>query len=161
MEESQARNFDQWQVLGTKLWPNPSGWDTRDTHRKEVDWMKDWLQQRVTWMDAQSSMPPELNQQGGKVAAGFQPTIASTDGGQVYFTTDGSDPRQRGGAVASTAKAHPDESVILPGAVATVRTRSLNNGVWSALNEAIFIVEGAIATSSNLKLTEIHYHPAI
>ena len=40
MEESQARNFDQWQVLGTKLWPNPSGWDTRDTHRKEVDWMK-------------------------------------------------------------------------------------------------------------------------
>ncbi|MDE0819742.1 MAG: CotH kinase family protein [Opitutales bacterium] len=161
MEESQARNFDKWQVLGTKLWPNPWGWDTRDTHRKEVDWMKDWLQKRVTWMDAQSSPPPLLNQQGGKVADGFQPTVTPTDGGQVYFTTDGSDPRMRGGAVASTAKAHPDESVILPGAVATVRTRSLNNGVWSALNEAIFIVEGAIATSSNLKLTEIHYHPAI
>ena len=161
MEESQARNFDKWQVLGTKLWPNPSGWDTRDTHRKEVDWMKDWLQQRITWMDAQSSTPPVLNQQGGQVADGFQPSITPIDGGQVYFTTDGSDPRQRGGTVAPTAKAHPDVSVALPGAVATVRARSLNNGVWSALNEAIFIIEGAIATSDNLELTEIHYHPSI
>ena len=160
LEESQQRNFEYWKILGTRVWPNPAGWDTRDTHRKEVDWMKDWLVARVAWIDAQHPAPPSFSQQGGKVVEGFSLNITPAVGGQVYFTTDGTDPRQPGGAVASTAKAYPSESVVLPGAVVTVNARVLKEGSWTALNEATFIVEGAIASADNLKLTEIHYHPS-
>jgi hypothetical protein len=38
-----------------------------------------------------------------------------------------------------------------------VKSRSLSNGLWSALNEAVFAV-GPVA--QNLRISEIHYHPA-
>jgi len=49
-----------------------------------------------------SVAPPVFNQHGGEVASGFE-LLMSEGGGDVYFTTDGSDPRLPGGAVSSTA----------------------------------------------------------
>jgi len=40
----------------------------------------------------------------------------------------------------------------------TVRVRALNNGEWSALDEALFVV-GEAASHSNLAVTEIFYNP--
>jgi hypothetical protein len=40
-----------------------------------------------------------------------------------------------------------------------VKARVFHNGAWSALNEAEFLV-GVPASSENLRITEIHYHPA-
>ena len=120
LAEPQARNFQTWQVLGTRLWPNPTGWENRDTHQKEVDYIKDWLQLRTAWMDSQHGAPPSFSQQGGKVAEGFDLAITtSEEDAVIYFTTDGSDPRQRGGAVSASAKVHPTEKVILPSAVSS------------------------------------------
>jgi hypothetical protein len=42
---------------------------------------------------------------------------------------------------------------------AVVKSRVLQNGVWSALNEAEFVV-GTPANASNLRISELHYHPA-
>ncbi len=42
----------------------------------------------------------------------------------------------------------------------TVRARSLEGGEWSGLNEATFLT-GTPATSSNLVISEIHYHPSL
>jgi hypothetical protein len=42
---------------------------------------------------------------------------------------------------------------------AVVKSRVLENGVWSALNEAEFMV-GTPANASNLRISELHYHPA-
>jgi hypothetical protein len=41
---------------------------------------------------------------------------------------------------------------------AYVKARAMNNGEWSALTEAIFTLPSDI---SNLKITEIHYHPSV
>ncbi len=97
-----TRNFDKWNILGTYVWPNASGSGSRTTHQAEVDWMKNWLTQRLTWMETQSrgtsglARPPTFNQYGGEVNAGFDLTMAEPNGwggAEIYYTLDGSDPR--------------------------------------------------------------------
>lgn len=84
--------------------------------------------------------------------------------GDIYFTLDGSDPREFGGGI------NPEAGMLTGGSTLTtpeitmtetglVRARALNNGEWSALVEAPFIV-GTPASSANLAVTEIHYNPS-
>lgn len=42
------RNFDRWNVLGNYLWPN---YRVFDTHAEEINYLKDWLEDRLEWMD--------------------------------------------------------------------------------------------------------------
>ena len=97
-----TRNFDEWDILGTNVWPNPDGWDDRTTHEDEVDWMKNWLEERLDWMETQSrgtdglAEPPVFSQFGGEVANGFQLAMTESNGwggAQIYYTLDGQDPR--------------------------------------------------------------------
>lgn len=93
LDESQARNFARWPILGRYVWPN---WYIANTYRQEIDWMKGWLTERLAWMDDRiavefAAAPPAFNQQGGHVETGF---ILAMDGpGTIYYTLDGSDPR--------------------------------------------------------------------
>ncbi|MFN4145105.1 MAG: CotH kinase family protein [Runella sp.] len=48
LQEAQARNFARWPSLGQYVWPN-RWWG--NTHREEVNYLKDWIQQRLSWMD--------------------------------------------------------------------------------------------------------------
>jgi hypothetical protein len=41
----------------------------------------------------------------------------------------------------------------------TLKARALDGGQWSALNEALFIVDAEIASPANLAITEINYRP--
>jgi len=49
LSEAQVRNFERWQVLGTYVWPNDY---VGQTYEEEVDFLKNWLTQRLDWMDA-------------------------------------------------------------------------------------------------------------
>jgi hypothetical protein len=48
LNESQARNFQRWQVLGRYIWPN---FFVGQTYRAEVDWLKNWITMRLIWLD--------------------------------------------------------------------------------------------------------------
>jgi hypothetical protein len=49
LDEAQTRNFEKWPILGTYVWPNAFiGY----TYQEEIDYMKDWLLDRVEWMDS-------------------------------------------------------------------------------------------------------------
>jgi hypothetical protein len=48
-DEATGRNFTQWPVLGVKIWPN---FYVGNTYQQEVDWLKDWVRQRTSWLDA-------------------------------------------------------------------------------------------------------------
>lgn len=48
--ESQARNFDRWRILGTKVWPN---YYAGQTYAEELNFLKNWLRQRLAWLDQQ------------------------------------------------------------------------------------------------------------
>jgi hypothetical protein len=94
--EAHVRNFDRWSILGSYIWPN---WFIAQTYQEEIDWMKGWLEDRLTWMDTQigtefAAAAPLFSQQGGEFSAGD--TLSMTGLGRspiIYYTLDGSDPR--------------------------------------------------------------------
>jgi hypothetical protein len=97
---------------------------------------------------------PEFNQHGGRVAPGFNLTIAAS-AGVIYFTTNGIDPRVSGsGAVSPSAQAY--SAALTLNTTLTVKARALSGGTWSALNEAAFTV-GELGVP--LRVTEIMYNP--
>lgn len=49
LSEAQGRNFTLWPILGTYVWPNPGPLPT--THLGEVAKMKNWLNERLEWLD--------------------------------------------------------------------------------------------------------------
>jgi hypothetical protein len=48
LSNAQERNFYRYPVLGSYLWPN---YFVGDTYEEEIDFLKDWITQRVQWMD--------------------------------------------------------------------------------------------------------------
>ena len=108
------RNFQKWRILGNHLWPNAQSWTppaplpgsdrnlagarNRRAYRDETDWMKGWLTARLAWIDDQSDNPPVFSQDGGVISPGTNLSITNPNagGGQIYYTTDGSDPRLPG-----------------------------------------------------------------
>jgi chitodextrinase len=48
LDESQKRNFERWPILGQYVWPN---YYIGTTYKSEVTWMKNWITNRMLWMD--------------------------------------------------------------------------------------------------------------
>ncbi len=81
-------------------------------------------------------------------------TLTNEGYGEIYYTTDGTDPRLPGGEI--------NTSILYSAPIpltktSMIKSRTYNNGKWSALNEAVFTV-GLI--SESLRITEIMFHPA-
>jgi hypothetical protein len=120
LQESQARNFERWPILGSAINPN---WFAGDTYAEEVNWMKDWIVKRLAWIDRQFLQPPTVTSaEGGKLAL-------TTPQGKVHYTLDGSDPRAPGGAVFASALAY-DTPIAVPKGQ-TLFARVLHNNRWS------------------------------
>jgi len=92
-------------------------------------------------------------QHGGTILPGDSLTI-DAPAGTIYYTTNGTDPRELYGAISPEAVAYSG-AVTLAGST-HLKARVYDNGEWSALNEATFYVDLA----PNIRITEIMYHPA-
>ena len=68
LEEAQTRNFEKWPILGQYVWPNAF---IGNTYQEEIDFIKDWLLDRIEWMDSMIDQPStiedETKQQQGKL----------------------------------------------------------------------------------------------
>ena len=137
LAEAQARNFKRWPYLGSQVWQNPAGYRSRNTHRKEVDWLKRWLTKRLAWMDEQFTPPPTISLASGQVTAGQSISLTAHSGAaKIYLSMDGSDPRQTSGTPATNATAaSPNHQMTLKQS-SQVRARALVNGQWGALASA-------------------------
>ncbi|MBN2029152.1 CotH kinase family protein [bacterium] len=54
LNEAQARNFEIWAppgVFGGGFWPVPVIFYTFSTYQDEIDYLKEWIQNRLNWMD--------------------------------------------------------------------------------------------------------------
>jgi len=49
LSESQARNFNRWQILGKGVWPNPEPYSK--THDEEINKLKNWFFARTEWIE--------------------------------------------------------------------------------------------------------------
>ncbi len=135
-----------------------------DDWRRERDWiLGSYLVQRsdvvLQQFRAAGLYPavgaPFFSSSGGFVAPDAQLTITQTNaGGILYYTTDGSDPRQIGGSVASVARLYTAPVPIGGNAVILARVRVGTN--WSALVRASFTTA---AYFKDLAITEIMYNP--
>ncbi|MCH6257721.1 lamin tail domain-containing protein [Puniceicoccaceae bacterium K14] len=80
---------------------------------------------------------PVLSTNSATVEAGSTISISSPDGGSIYYTTDGSDPRLSGsGNPSPNAQIYGDELII--NNTQTLRARVLSGGEWSPIIEATY-----------------------
>ncbi len=112
---------------------------------------------------------PVFSRPGGWVSAGTPISLRSRhaagifvpNGGVIYFTVNGPDPRRWDGSLDPMSSAVPFGPFTLDKTGAkTFRARLLRDEVWSALSEVVFHVGYLPAASNNLVLSELHYHPA-
>ena len=102
IREAQERSFAKW----TSARPNGGTYADRGLRgwEAEISHLKGWMKTRVEWIDDQLSTysPPEFSQEGGIVNQGIELSMISQNA-QVYYTTDGTDPRLEGGIVSPKA----------------------------------------------------------
>ncbi len=140
----------------------------RVSYSNEVSLLKSWLGRRIHFMDTNFLAAPTFRvvaRDGGSDAVFFGPS-----GATLYYTTDGSDPRAPGGAVASTARSYAGPIPI--GLTGAIRARSHNaahrnltgadnppiSSPWSGLVEVRLatLPESAVRV---LQFSELHAHP--
>ncbi|NCF85313.1 MAG: hypothetical protein GWQ08_07240 [Verrucomicrobiaceae bacterium] len=87
-------------------------------------------------------------------------TLFNTQDGDIYYTLDGTDPKAPDGSVSPTAISYQrNGSGDALAGTARVRVRLTHESQWSPVNEATFVVGGSVASSENLVISEIMYHP--
>ena len=108
--------------------------------------------------------PPMFSQFGGTVAPGFSLSMTSSVAvtGQtttIYYTLTGSDPRVAGGGISSSSLTYT--GAVTLSQLTTVKARARNNSTaeWSPLTQATFAPAAVPASSNNLVIAELMYHP--
>jgi hypothetical protein len=92
-----------------------------------------------------------------QVESGFKLTLQNPNAsGRIYYTIDGTDPRQMDGIPSNLALTATDTGFVEILQTARVKARILNGDTWSPLHEITVSVPDDL---SGLKVTEIHYHP--
>jgi hypothetical protein len=148
LSESQVRNYQKWQILGTYVWPNQF---IGQTYQEEIDFMTGWLQSRLDWWDSNYVASPSFNQYGGPISPGFALSMAAP-AGTIRYTLDGSDPRLRGGGISANSLAY-SQPITLSGNT-RVFARAKTTAGWSGATDFTFVV-----TTPSLVITEVMYHP--
>ena len=143
---------DQVAEISTGLADAQTGLSAR-SWTSRTNSMKSWLQSRANWIDSNFLSPPSFSSSGGIVSNGFQLTITNTTGqsGTIYHSLDGSDPIDS--LTAYSGPVAPTQSSEIAARVLTT------SGTWSAIRRATFVV-GVPASSSNLIVSELNYHPS-
>ena len=72
--ESQVRNFQRWPLLGEWIWPN---YYWGNTYQEEIDWFKNWTEQRLSWLDANIPRVGALANETADCASVTKPTVTS------------------------------------------------------------------------------------
>jgi len=104
-----------------------------------------------------------VRQHGGAFAANAALSLSNPNsGGTLYYTLDGSDPRlpaalDEGGMAAVNPSAQIYTDALTLSQNTWVRARVQEDGVWSALSEAVFVPDDL---SDRVRITEIMFHPA-
>jgi hypothetical protein len=122
LDEAQKRNFERWPILGLSVNPNTF---VGQSYEEEVRWMKDWISNRLDWIEKQFVAAAVVELKTNPATA-----VLKASSGKVYYTVDGSDPRASGGAVASSAKLF--ESPISCSDETRLFARVLEGNRWSA-----------------------------
>lgn len=157
LSEAAPRNESRWGRFG-------SGFNI------EVNGMKSWYTRRVRFMNSQFVDRPIFQTNTGIVEPGASVELTSPDGGDIYYTVDGSDPRSIGGSIASTALKYSEPIVVNESL--NIRARVFKNShtaqtgannppllsKWSGVKTAAYSIDRA-PLPGEIIISEIYYHP--
>jgi hypothetical protein len=131
IDEAQARNYQRWGGLVSR-----EGWSGK------IDDLKQWLSDRVRWIDEQLLEAPRLTPEGGLVAFPLELELFNPNPtGAIFYTINGLDPKLESGEHAPEAVLHDGNPVILD-EISRIRARVLVEGTgWSGLVESTFLDE--------------------
>lgn len=149
-------------------WGNPSNLMRRDPHwltetnRLLTEYFPRRTNSSLNQMRNVGLFPslnaPTLQTPGGLVEAGFVVRLSASSG-TIHYTTDGSDPRLRGGSISITASTYPGTQGLPPlTASTTVKARVRQGTNWSALTEARYLILNPIPAATVIPV-EIHFRP--
>jgi hypothetical protein len=109
VREAQPREYRKWGL-------QPRG----GSYQGEIDHMKNWLSNRLDFIDQQLAQPPRPAQSGAVL------TLAAATKATIYYTLDGSDPRASQGRIASNAVVYTAPIQLPAGAQVVARVRDTN-----------------------------------
>jgi hypothetical protein len=113
LREAQPRQVERWGIE-----PRGGSYDTEIAH------MKRWLSNRVDFIDRELAQPPALNLPGGPVPPGSPLTMTAPTNAVIYYTLDGSDPRQPQGAPSTNALSYREPIPLFTNVNLVVRVRN-------------------------------------
>ena len=157
--EAAARDYARWY--------NPRYGDFAG----EIQHMKDWLTNRVNWVDSQWVARPTFNTAGPVVTPGTGITLSSPHG-PIYYTLDGTDPRAPGGAGPSGTAILANHAIPIY-EYTQITARVFKDGHvpsygepgyqydgddWSAPIVGEYFINPLVA-AGDVVITEINYHP--
>ncbi|MFO1497795.1 MAG: CotH kinase family protein [Verrucomicrobiota bacterium] len=93
VREAQPREVERWDL-------QPRG----GSYQSEVNWMKEWLSNRIDFIDEQLTPRPALTMPAEPSRAGDLLQLIIPPGSTVFYTLDGSDPRAAQGELSANAK---------------------------------------------------------
>ena len=171
--EAQERNFAKW--IGAR--PRNAGalkYSDKDGFEGEIEHIKGWLSARAEWIEEQFIFVPQYTPTDAVQTSPL--TVNVADGGNlfsppvtIYYTTDGTDPRQSGGETNTTASKLSDKKIDLTTST-RVKSRRIEADYeadrwgpqleWSGLAERYYLGDTVPASNTNLVISEIMYHPS-
>jgi len=140
LRDAQPRDTARWNQISF------SGW------LSEVNRIKSWLNTRANWMDTQFRAPPRFSPLPREIDPGARVTMTATTG-TIYYTLDGSDPREPGGGIAGSATRYRGAVTLDDTALVTARAR-VSTMDWSPPTRGTYYTE-----APPLVISELMYHP--
>jgi hypothetical protein len=140
LDEAKDREFGRWPRLGVYVWPNADAdWPNR-TYEGTVQYLKRFIIERLAWLDRQFVPAPAPKDKPGIVPPDFQLAFTNTNAAAaIYFTLNGTDPRQAGGAVQEQAREYKEPLRIKSKTSVFARARD-RRGNWSPPWRGVFVV---------------------
>ena len=163
LREAQKRNLDRWNQRPRSQFGR--------TYQGEINHMKDWLAERISFMESQFVDPPIFDEVSEQPDSGILVSLVSSEGGEIFYTLDGSDPRGSGGAVARSANRYEAPIQIRGSTQLIARVRNLehtslkgsNNppltSQWSGSAAQIYTLDET-PVAGDLQISEVHYNPS-
>lgn len=155
VRQAQPREYQKWRITLRG-----------GSYQSEVNLMKNWLSNRIDFIDRQMTQPPRLSHPGGAISPGLLLTLTRPTNATLYYTLDGTDPRAAKGGVAPGARVYSQAIRIDANARVVARAwdstkrqtggpPSASSTPWSRPVAATFVV-----TLPALRFGEIMFHPA-
>ena len=143
-------------------------WRTRlrgGTYDSEIDHMKNWLRRKIEFIDGQMTQPPLFKQDSGLVGEASQIEITAERGAQIYYTTDGTDPRLFDGVISPTAIRYRNPITVSETMTIIARARQETKRQTAVSRTASTPWSGPIKRAystelPSLVISEIMFHPS-